>query len=80
MSQSIIVYRNPAEQMFWEGGYALPLITFLVVFFVCILLAEKAMVPVFRISMFSKHKKLYSNVAILVSFTLACFSGYYFLP
>lgn len=24
-TQSIIVYRNPAEQMFWEGGYAVPL-------------------------------------------------------
>jgi hypothetical protein len=25
-TQSIIVYRNPAEAMFWEGGYAFPLI------------------------------------------------------
>ena len=25
-TQSIIVYRNPAEAMLWEGGYVFPLI------------------------------------------------------
>lgn len=26
MTQSIIVYRNPAEQAFWEGGFAVPIV------------------------------------------------------
>ena len=25
MTQSIIVYRNPMEQAFWEGGYLIPI-------------------------------------------------------
>jgi len=43
-TQSIILYRNPAEQMFWEGGYAFPLIaslaTIVVVFLVLMKILE----------------------------------------
>lgn len=31
-TQSIIVYRNPAEQMMWESGYMFPAIATAVVF------------------------------------------------
>lgn len=45
MSDSIIVYRNPAEQAFWEGGYLIPIIggigVGLVVFLALNFLAEK---------------------------------------
>lgn len=30
-TQSIIVYRNPLEQQFWESGLVFPLIVFMVV-------------------------------------------------
>lgn len=33
-TQSIIVYRNPAEQMLWEGGYLFPVIVTGVAFIV----------------------------------------------
>lgn len=31
MTDSIIIYRNPAEKAFWEGGYATPFIVFIIV-------------------------------------------------
>ena len=38
-AQSIIVYRNPAEAMFWESGMAFPLMVALFVGFVVALAA-----------------------------------------
>jgi hypothetical protein len=46
-TQSIIVYRNPLEQMFWEGG-ALPLFVFLLSSLVFILVTMKIVEVVFR--------------------------------
>ncbi len=36
--QSVIVYRNPMEAMFWESGIAFPLFTSLFVFVICYLI------------------------------------------
>jgi Na+-translocating ferredoxin:NAD+ oxidoreductase RnfE subunit len=47
MSESIIVYRNPIEKMFWEGGYQsvalilLAIIISLVVFYFVVWLLRK---------------------------------------
>lgn len=41
MTQSIIVYRNPAEAAFWEGGMAFPMMVGLVVGFIAAIVAVK---------------------------------------
>jgi hypothetical protein len=46
-TQSIIVYRNPAEQMLWEGGYMWPIIcvggTFVLVLVILMTIAKQIM-------------------------------------
>jgi hypothetical protein len=46
-TQSIIVYRSPAEAMLWESGMVFPLIASLVVF-VVVLVATMKVVDSFR--------------------------------
>lgn len=41
MTQSIIVYRNPAEAAFWESGMAFPMMVGLGVGFVAVKLYER---------------------------------------
>jgi hypothetical protein len=38
---SIIVYRSPLEKAFWEGGYALPIIAFMIVMTVTFVVTMK---------------------------------------
>ena len=47
-TQSIIVYRNPIEAAFWEGGYALPVFCFILAFLVVMLPLIKVQDFVFR--------------------------------
>lgn len=42
-TQSIIVYQNPAQAAFWEGGFAFPLGAALLVLFVVVLASMKFM-------------------------------------
>lgn len=48
MPDSIIVYRNPLEAAFWEGGYAFPLIVFMVVTVIVAAILMKSAEHLFR--------------------------------
>ena len=41
MTQSIIVYRNPAEAALWESGLVFPLIVACVLFVICVVISQK---------------------------------------
>jgi hypothetical protein len=43
MNESIIVYRNPIEKAFWEGGYALPMLGFAFVMGITFLITFKSL-------------------------------------
>lgn len=43
MQESIIVYRNPMEKAFWEGGYAHPMTFFAVVMAITFFITFKAL-------------------------------------
>ena len=46
-THSIIMYRNPLEQQFWESGMAFPLMVAMFVFFVVFLGTYKSMELIF---------------------------------
>lgn len=62
--QSIIVYRNPAEAMFWESGLSFPLMAAMVVGFVvaCLVAYAIEMLP-HRIR---NHRALKKSAGILI--------------
>lgn len=45
---SIIVYRNPMEKAFWEGGYPFPMMLFIVVMAVSFFLTYKLLEKLFN--------------------------------
>lgn len=73
-TQSIIVYRNPVEAAFWEGGYAFPLIASMVVL-VVVLVALNAIGD----RIFGRHGNRYkfwswkgpSNMAVCIIVLIA---------
>ena len=60
-TQSIIIYRNPLEQAFWESGMVFPLMVSLVVFMVVFLSIYKIME--FFVSWKVQRSNLYTFVA-----------------
>lgn len=75
-TQSIIVYRNPAEQAFWESGMAFPLLCSLfaivVTFLLVVTISEKVI----------SHTKLRHNrksADVIITFAIvACAAAAYF--
>ena len=67
MTQSIIVYRNPAEQAFWESGLIGPLLCGLLVFFVILMVGEKILLKS-KMSRFSrKYRYAINSIVVLAS-------------
>lgn len=76
-TQSIIVYRNPIEAAFWEGGFALPVFTFILVFLISLSALIKVQEFVFRKTKVSTWGRAYnySGYAIIAaSPTIAFFT------
>jgi hypothetical protein len=46
-TQSIIVYRNPLEQQFWESGMLFPIMIFMIVFIATFLATHKIQEMIF---------------------------------
>lgn len=47
MPDSIIVYRNPIEKAFWEGGYAIPMMCFALAMGISFIVTFKILEKVF---------------------------------
>lgn len=69
-TQSIIVYRNPAEAQFWESGMAFPLMVALFVGFVVALAAGH-----FYEKMVFRSRKTPGNWSMLIIFAPAFIAG-----
>jgi hypothetical protein len=73
-TQSIIVYRNPVEQAFWEGltnsSAVMPVVFGIVAFFVSFLVLNKvfeATLLLFKVKLWSRGYNRATNVTLLVS-------------
>lgn len=75
MTQSIIVYRNPAEAAFWESGLAGPLFCGLAVFLI-VMLAGMKLVDFARFNIFSKKYKYICYGVIACAITAGVFTAY----
>lgn len=75
-AQSIIVYRNPAEQWFWEGG-ALPVFVFVLVTLFAILGFMKLIDASFKVLKRPRYGNVYvytQYAAIAASLVIAFFT------
>lgn len=69
-TQSIIVYRSPAEAAFWESGMAWPLFFFLGVFLVCMLVTDK-ITRAWSKSRRQQNQFIWATASAIASFLLA---------
>lgn len=78
-TQSIIVYRNPMEQAFWEGlmnsSAIMPIMFGIVAFFVSFLILNSLLVRVFRASKIRAWHNGYDR-ATTAALTLAAVIGF----
>lgn len=72
--QSIIVYRNPAEAMFWEGGYAFPIFVGCAVGFVTFLMLHQLFVKFFPAK--RSYFKQVSDVQMWIISILSLLAGF----
>lgn len=83
VTQSIIVYRSPIEAMFWEGGIALPVFSFIlafsVVFVLCINFGD-FVIRKWKKERFSyRYHTIIGNTAFVLGL-IAAFVTIYFIP
>lgn len=74
-TQSIIVYRNPLEQQFWEGNYIIPIGGGILVFFLVMFCFMACFRIAFRVAGISEYSKAWEVVVNLVLFVSACAGG-----
>jgi len=72
MSQSIIVYRNPLEQAFWESPYILPAILIVILWIGIFLLIDAAL---HSKSFYRKNKKWIVRLQLVMSGLFAVLIG-----
>lgn len=80
--QSIIVYRNPAEAMMWQGlmnGDFFPIIVGIVVFFAIFLTINKIVVEQYMRGKGWTPRRIATNVNLAVSAAIALFSIWYMI-
>jgi hypothetical protein len=65
-TQSIIVYRNPLEQQFWEGNFIIPIGGGILVFFL-VMYCFMACFQMAGISEYSNAWKVITNLVLVVS-------------
>lgn len=65
-TQSVIVYRNPVEAAFWEGGLALPTFTFILAAMLLIVGSMNALDAIFAKLKLPRFGSRYANVQYLV--------------
>ena len=75
-TQSIIVYRNPLEAAFWEGGYAFPMMVFIVLMFVFALILLKLQEVVFRYAKWSNRGNMYAYTSY-AGLAFACVASFF---
>lgn len=74
-TQSIIVYRNPIEAAFWEGGMALPIFSFILISLLLIVSSNSLLDKLFTTMKWRKWggKYVYSQYALIASSLVASF-------
>lgn len=73
-TQSIIVYRNPVEQMFWEGGFAFPLFAGLAAGFLTFVLLIKIAEMLSNL-IARRHPPLESNTWVVSLISIVSFGA-----
>ncbi len=70
MNDSIIVYRNPLEKMFWEGNYMFPLLVFMLSTVIIAVILMKAVDRIF------KPRREYAEPINYFLLALSCVFGF----
>jgi hypothetical protein len=64
--QSIIVYRNPWEQAFWEGGVIGPICGGLLVM-ISVLILGDMLLSFYKVPRFSRSRTIWSNSFLVIA-------------